>query len=47
MKEVIAWSHHSYVLHAALINVECLITHINGKGITSLEMLFPKVNILC
>lgn len=36
---------YHHVSHAALINLECLITHINGKEVTSLERLFPNINI--
>lgn len=43
---VIAESYHSNVFNAASVNFECLITNMNGKGFTSLEMPFPKVNIL-
>lgn len=38
---VIAESYH--VFHAALVNFECLITDMNGKGFTSLEMPFPRL----
>lgn len=47
MMTVIAEFYHGNIFHAALVNFECLITDINGKGFASLEMLFPKVNISC
>lgn len=42
MVEIVAKSYHSNVSPAALINFNCLITHINGKGVMPLEMLFSQ-----